>query len=67
MNITENEFLKKQILKLAENKSTGCPKELAGLLGISERNLFRLIESIKDEDFNIRYSRVLRTYIIEYI
>ena len=65
MNITENEKLKKQILRMAKGKSTGSPKELAYLLGVSERNLFRLIESIKDESINIKYSRVLNTYTLD--
>lgn len=65
MNITENENLKKQIIRLSKGKSTGPPKEFAHLLGVSERNLYRLIESLNDEGIIIKYSRVLKTYTLD--
>lgn len=65
MNITENKEIKKKLIKLANHKSTGRPKELADMLSVCERNLYRIIEAIKDEGIKIRYSRTLKTYIIE--
>ncbi|WP_321294968.1 hypothetical protein [Marinifilum fragile] len=65
MNITENKEIKKKLIKLAIHKSTGRPKELADMLSVCERNLYRIIEAIKDEGIKIRYSRTLKTYIIE--
>ncbi|MCY1634600.1 hypothetical protein [Marinifilum sp. D737] len=65
MNITENKEVKKKVIKLAAHKSTGRPKELDDMLGFCERNLYRIIEAIKDEGINIRYSRPLKSYIID--
>ncbi|MDQ2179397.1 hypothetical protein [Marinifilum sp. D714] len=65
MNITENKEVKRKLIKLAIHKSTGRPKELADILSVCERNLYRIIEAIKDEGINIRYSRPLKSYIID--
>jgi biotin operon repressor len=65
MNITENTYLKEEIIKLADRKSTGSPNKLADMLDISERSLYRLLEAMRDEGINIRFSRPLKTYIID--
>jgi len=65
MNITENRYLIDEILKLAHNKSTGTPNQLSDSVGLSVRSLYRIIESIKDQGIPIRYSRSLRSYIVE--
>ncbi len=43
-------------------QSTGSPEELASKLDISRRQLFRLIEELKDYGAPIEYSRSLRTF-----
>ena len=65
MNITQNQELIDKIKNLAKYKATGTPKQLADSLGISERNLYRIIDCIRDSGTTIAYSRTLRTYILE--
>ncbi|WP_101311259.1 HTH domain-containing protein [Labilibaculum manganireducens] len=65
MNITQNKELMERVMLLAKNKSTGTPNELSDKLGVSERNLYRILDSIKDLGIAISYSRTLQSYILE--
>lgn len=48
--------------KHIKQKSTGKPEEFAARLNISKRQLFRIIEELKDFGAPIEYSRSLRTF-----
>ncbi|WP_461630774.1 hypothetical protein [Labilibaculum euxinus] len=65
MNITQNQELIERVIKLADRKATGSPSELSHKLGVSQRNLYRILDCIKDLDVTISYSRTLQSYILE--
>lgn len=67
MNITQNQELIERVIKLADRKATGTPYELSYKLGVSQRNLYRILDCIKDLGMPITYSRMLKTYILEEI
>lgn len=48
--------------QLIKNERTGTPEEFAGKLGISRRQLYSYIESIKDMGADIGYSKNRRTF-----
>jgi predicted DNA-binding transcriptional regulator YafY len=52
-------------LKLAENRNTGTPRELAKRLKISERQLRRMRDNFHDQGIVICYCRFAKTYYIE--
>lgn len=54
-----------RIKRLAEQKSTGTPKELAFKLNISERTLYRLVEIIKQEDNTFEFCRKTNSYVLK--
>jgi hypothetical protein len=43
-------------------ESTGSPKEMAGRMMISERQLYNLLEQLRDMEAPIRFSRKANTY-----
>lgn len=53
-----------RIQELAKRNATGCPKELAEKMNVSERTLFRLVQNIKDQGIQIEYCRKINTYFI---
>jgi predicted DNA-binding transcriptional regulator YafY len=54
------------IIELIEKKRTGTPSELAGKFNISERMIYKIINSIKySEHRNIVYSKQARSYLFE--
>jgi biotin operon repressor len=63
MNKFQRETLKKRLLKLAMLKSTGAPSELAIRFEISERSVKRIVQEIRDEGTDIRYSQLRRSYV----
>ncbi|WP_461641195.1 hypothetical protein [Labilibaculum euxinus] len=65
MNITQNHELIEIVIKLADRKATGNPSELSDKIGVSQRNLYRIIDYIKDLDIAISYSRTLQSYVLE--
>ena len=65
MNITENTELIERVKDLAGKKATGTPVQLACRLGVSERNLYRLIRHMQECDETITYSRTEQTYVLE--
>lgn len=48
--------------KYIKEKSTGTPEEFASLLRISKRQLFRILEELKDYGAPIAYNRTLKTF-----
>ncbi|MDQ1772571.1 HTH domain-containing protein [Labilibaculum sp. A4] len=65
--MTHLDFLEKTeyIKKLINTGNTGTPAELAQRLNISERSLFRLIKTLKENKNPITYSRTKQSYIID--
>ena len=57
----------KYIDYLIRTKTTGCPKELAVKLKLSERMVYEYINTLrKDFSAPIKYSRVQQTYYYEF-
>jgi len=52
----------KRVDKHIKHKTTGDPDEFSTKLGISKRQLFRIIEELKDYGAPIEYDRSLRTF-----
>jgi predicted DNA-binding transcriptional regulator YafY len=53
----------KAIDQLIKLKMTGSPKELATKLEISERQVFRYIENLKELGGKIEFDRFLNSYV----
>ncbi len=51
-----------QLHNLILHEKTGTPKELARLMGISQRSVHMLLDQLKDYGAKIRYSRSRKTY-----
>lgn len=52
------------ILELIEKRKTGTPKQLAHKLGVTERGVYYIMNSIRDiADQQIAYSKELKSYI----
>lgn len=49
--------------ELIEKQGTGTPKELANRLGISERMLYRYIETLKTSEKPVMFCRRRRSYV----
>ena len=52
----------RKVHKLIKQKKTGSPKELSFRLNISEREVYRIIEYLKECDANINFSRSINSY-----
>ena len=52
-----------RIDNLIRLESTGTPKDLAEIIKISERQVYRLIDIMKDMGAEIEYSRYKQSYI----
>lgn len=52
----------KQVNRCIKYKATGNPEEFSAKLNISRRQLFRIIEGLKESGAPIEYSRSLRTF-----
>ncbi|MFY0599697.1 MAG: helix-turn-helix domain-containing protein [Cyclobacteriaceae bacterium] len=48
--------------KLISEENTGTPKELAKRLGVSERQLYNLIDILRGEGVKITYSKKIKSY-----
>jgi len=62
MNIFTDLFLFQRIDHLIRTRATGTPIQLAERLGISERNLYRLMGDFRDQGFPIAYDKQTDTY-----
>ena len=65
MNSIKNLERLQRLHSLIEHESTGPPREIASLLGISERLIYNLIEELKDYQAVIGYDRKRKTYYYE--
>jgi biotin operon repressor len=61
----QRETLKKRLLRLAILKSTGAPADLAIRFEISERSVKRIVQEIRDDGTDIRYSQLRRSYVTD--
>lgn len=50
------------LCKLIEHRATGTPEELATKLNLSKRQMFNLLNNLKDMGAGIKYNRTCRTY-----
>jgi len=62
MNFTRKIEKIKQLDEHLKLRATGNPDEFCTILNISKRQLFRIIEELKDYGAPIAYSRSLRTF-----
>lgn len=53
-----------RIQDLASRNSTGSPKQLSITIEVSERTLYRLVQSLKDQGVPIEYCRKTNTYLL---
>lgn len=65
MRIEDSKEIQKRLLQLAKQKATGKPAQLASKLGISERSVYRLRDSLQANGQPIRYSRICQSYILD--
>ncbi|MHC1705744.1 MAG: helix-turn-helix domain-containing protein [Tenuifilaceae bacterium] len=64
MDLEKSVKLFKQFNELLENKKTGKPNQFAKKLGISERTLYRIINSFNRQGLEIKFERKDETYYI---
>ncbi|MDP4207206.1 MAG: HTH domain-containing protein [Bacteroidota bacterium] len=66
--MTINKYLNriKLLDQLIRQQNTGTPKELALKLGLGERQVYNLIEELKEMGTPVQYSRCLKTYYYEH-
>ncbi len=62
MNIFDDLFMLQRIDHLVRTRATGTPAQLAARLGVSERNLYRLLGDLRDRGFPIAYDKQACTY-----
>lgn len=65
MQIFEDLFLLQRVDHLIRTRATGCPSKLATRLGISERQIYRLIGALREQGFPIAYDKQADTYYYE--
>jgi predicted DNA-binding transcriptional regulator YafY len=62
INIINDLFLLQRLDYFIRTRSTGSPSQLADRLEICERDVFRLLNDLRDQGFPIAYSREDKTY-----
>ncbi len=62
MNLVEQIYRLERIDRLIRRKGTGPPDAFSRKLGISPRQLFRLLDELKSYGLPIKYSRERQTY-----
>lgn len=62
MQLFQDLFLLQRIDYLIRSRATGSPAELASRLSISERKVYRLIGSLRDQGFPITYDKQQESY-----
>ncbi len=65
MNKFQRETIKARIIRLATLMATGSPEQLATRFEIAERSVKRIVMEIRKEGVDIRYSRVIGSYVID--
>ncbi|RUT78849.1 hypothetical protein [Ancylomarina longa] len=64
MKITDNKEILSRTKELIEHHATGTPSQLALKLGVSERNAYRILEYLKGSGWEIHYSRMQESYVL---
>ena len=62
MKLFESLFLLERLDQLIRLKATGTPGELASRLGISKRQILRILRHLRAEGFPIEYDRARESY-----
>jgi hypothetical protein len=62
MDLFTDAFLLERIDQKIRTRATGTPEDLAHSLETSRRNIFRLIEELKDQGLPIEYDKNRHTY-----
>ena len=57
--------MRERIHQLIRMKATGTPSQLAQRIGVSERNLYRIINDMREDGFPILYNRDRGRYYYE--
>lgn len=65
MNKFQKDTIKARIIRLATLRGTGTPDQLANRFEIAKRSVKRIVMEIRKDGFDIRYSRVLGSYVID--
>jgi HTH domain len=65
MNLFEGNLLLERLDSLIRRRATGCIKQLANRLDVSERTAERLIADLRDQGLPICYDRGNNTYYYE--
>ena len=56
----------RKVHQLIKQEKTGTPKELAGRLDISERQLYNILEQLKEFNASLIFNRKRNTYYYDY-
>lgn len=64
MDLEKSVRLLNQFKELLGNKKTGKPYQFAQKLGVSERTLYRIINSFNRQGLDIKFNRKEETYYI---
>ena len=65
MKFSEEAKLRERIHRLVHLKATGTPEQLANRIGVSKRNLYRIINDMREDGFPIIYDRHRERYYYE--
>jgi hypothetical protein len=65
MNLIQKLELIERVDALIRRKATGCPTELSNKLTISKRNVFNIINTMKDLGAPIRFCKHMNSYYYE--
>ena len=65
MKFLEQMQLLERIDQLIKLKATGTPTELAARLGVSERTVYNILETLRDLGVAINYNKQRKTYYYE--
>ncbi len=63
MSIIDQIYRIERVHQLIRRKSTGPPHEFSARLGISDRQLYRILDELKSIGLPIEYCRTRRSYI----
>jgi len=65
MKILKNLHLLERLDGLIRRKATGTPQQLASRLALSKRQVFRLINDLKDMGLPVNYSHQRQSYVYD--
>jgi len=57
-------IIKERLLRQIRMQTTGSPADLAGLLGIHERSVKRMVSELRDEGYNIVFWHAGNSYVL---